>query len=96
VDFISSNHIAAKEKDLPFEEAEFGISKLDIFTQLAYSLPLRTETVTKLVSTNPAKLFNIEIDEYIEIEFKENDIDTSMFFSSAKKTPYKKAKVKLI
>ena len=96
IDFISSNHIAAKEKDLPFEEAEFGISKLDIFTQLAYSLPLPTETITKLVSINPAKLFNIEINEFIELEFIENVIDTSKFSSSAKKTPYKTLKVKII
>ncbi len=96
IDFISSNHIAAKEKDLPFEEAENGISKLDIFTQLAYSLPLPNKTITKLVSTNPAELFGIEIKEFIEIEFKENEIDSSSFASSAKKTPYKKLKVKII
>lgn len=96
IDFISSNHIAAKEKDLPFEETEPGISKLDIFTQLAYSLPLPIKTITKLTSTNPAKLFNINIDEYIEIEFKEYKIDPSKFSSSAKKTPYKNLKVKIV
>ena len=96
VDFISSNHIAAKIKDLPFEEAEFGISKLDIFTQLAYSLPLPIKTITKLVSINPAKLFNIEINEFVELEFIEEKVDTSIFSSSAKKTPYKKLKVRII
>jgi len=96
VDFISSNHIAAKEKDLPFEEAEYGISKLDIFAALAYSLPLPIETITNLVSNNPAKLFNITIDEEIEIEFGNYEIDASSFFSSAKKTPYKTLKAKII
>jgi dihydroorotase len=88
VDFISSNHIAANEKDVPFEEAQEGISKLDIFTQLAYSLPLPHETVTKLVSTNPSKLFNFEIKEKIEIEFKETYVDTSAFASKGKNCPY--------
>ena len=96
VDFISSNHIAATNKDVPFEEAEFGISKLDIFTQLAYSLPLNHEIVTKLISTNPAKLFNIKIDEFIEIEFKEYEIDTTSFASKSKITPYKKLKAKIV
>jgi len=96
VDFISSNHTAATQKDLPFEEAEYGISKLDIFTQLAYSLPLRHETVTKLISTNPAKLFGIEINEFIEIEFGEFDIDSSSFASKAKNTPYKTLKAKIV
>ena len=96
VDFISSNHTAATQKDLPFEEAEYGISKLDIFTQLAYSLPLPHETVTKLISTNPAKLFGIEINEFIEIEFGEFDIDSSSFASKAKNTPYKKLKAKIL
>jgi len=96
VDFISSNHIAATNKDVPFEEAEFGISKLDIFTQLAYSLPLNHEIITKLISTNPAKLFNIEIDEFIEIEFKEYEIDTTTFASKSKITPYKKLKAKIV
>ncbi len=96
IDFISSNHIAATKKDLPFEEAEAGISKLDIFTQLAYSLPLPHQKITELVSLNPAKLFGIEINEFIEIEFKENRIDTSEFLSSAKITPYKTLKVKIV
>ena len=96
VDFISSNHIAATQKDLPFEEAEYGISKLDIFTQLAYSLPLPHETVTKLISENPAKLFGIEINEYIEIEFTEFDINSSSFASKAKNTPYKTLKAKIV
>ena len=96
VDFISSNHIAATQKDLPFEEADYGISKLDIFSQLAYSLPLPHETVTKLISTNPAKLFGIKIKEYIEIEFGDFEIDSSLFASNAKITPYKKLKAKII
>ena len=70
IDFISSNHIAATNKDVAFEEAEAGISKLDIFTQLAYSLPLPHKKITELISTNPAKLFNIKIDEFIEIDTK--------------------------
>ena len=96
VDFISSNHIAATNKDVPFEEAEYGISKLDIFTQLAYSLPLPTETVTKLISTNPSKLFNIEINEFIEIEFGDFEVDTNNFSSKSKITPYKKLKARII
>jgi len=96
IDFISSNHIAATNKDVPFEEAEFGISKLDIFTELAYSLPLKPEIITKLISINPAKLFNIEINEFIEVEFKEFEIDTSNFASKAKITPYKKLKAKIV
>ncbi len=96
VDFISSNHIATSQKDVPFEEAEYGISKLDIFTQLAYSLPLPYELVTKLISTNPAKLFNIEINEYIEIEFGDFDININNFASKGKNCPYKKLKAKIV
>ena len=96
IDFISSNHIAATNKDVAFEEAENGISKLDIFTQLAYSLPLPHQLVTKLISTNPAKLFNIKIDKEIEIEFKEYEINSENFKSKAKKTPYKTLKAKIV
>jgi len=96
VDFISSNHIATDQKDIPFEEAEFGISKLDIFTQLAYSLDIGHETVTKLISTNPARLFNIEVDEFIEIEFKETEIDFSTFASKGKNCPYKTLKARIV
>ena len=96
IDFISSNHIAAINKDVPFEEAEYGISKLDIFTQLAYSLPLSHKTITKLISTNPAKLFNMEINEFIEIEFGEFEVDTTNFKSKSKITPYKTLKAKII
>lgn len=88
VDFISSNHIATNQKDVPFEEAQEGISKLDIFTQLAYSLPLPYKTITKLISTNPAKLFNFEIKEEIEIEFKKTPVDVSSFASKGKNCPY--------
>ena len=96
IDFISSNHIAALNKDVPFEEADYGISKLDIFTQLAYSLPLPYEKITELISTNPAKLFNIEIDEFIEIEFGDFEVDEREFKSKAKITPYKKLKARII
>ncbi|WP_456469968.1 dihydroorotase, partial [Caminibacter sp.] len=84
IDFISSNHIATNQKDIPFEEADFGISKLDIFTQLAYSLPLPAETITKLVSTNPAKLFNIQIKEFVELEKGEFKVNTETFASKGK------------
>jgi dihydroorotase len=61
IDFISSNHIAVKDetKDVPFEIAEFGISKLDKFAKLLYSLDIKTETLIKLSSQNPAKLFEL-------------------------------------
>jgi dihydroorotase len=61
IDFISSNHIAVKDetKDVPFEVAEFGISKLDKFAKLLYSLDIKTETLSKLASTNPAKFFGL-------------------------------------
>lgn len=90
VDFISSNHIAANYKDVPLEEAEFGISKLDIFSQLAYSLPLPADTVTRLVSHNPAKLFNIEIKQTVKLQKGEFEVDTSAFASKGKNCPYKK------
>jgi dihydroorotase len=96
VDFISSNHIAATNKDVSLEEAEFGISKLDIFSQLAYSLPLKPQTVTKLISKNPAKLFNIEIKETMTIEFGDFEIDTQNFASKSKLTPYKKLKARIV
>jgi dihydroorotase len=96
IDFISSNHIATNQKDIPFEEAEFGISKLDIFTQLAYSLPIPHETITKLISTNPSKLFNFKIDEYIELEFGEFEVNFEEFKSKGKNCPYKKVKVRII
>jgi dihydroorotase len=96
IDFISSNHIAANNKDLPIEEAECGISKLDIFTQLAYSLPLKKETVTNLISTNPAKLFNIQINDYIALEKGEFEINTENFASKGKNCPYKKINYKIV
>ena len=96
IDFISSNHIAATNKDVAFEDADNGISKLDIFTQLAYSLPLPHEKITELISTNPAKLFNIKINEFIEIEFGNYKVNTSNFESKAKITPYKTLKTRLV
>ena len=61
IDFISSNHIAVNDenKDVAFEIAEFGISKLDHFANLVYSLDINDEIVTNMVSSNPAKLFNL-------------------------------------
>ncbi|MEO1923322.1 MAG: dihydroorotase [Nautiliaceae bacterium] len=96
IDFISSNHTATNQKDIPFEEADFGISKLDIFTQLAYSLPLPAETVTKLVSTNPAKLFNIQIKEFVELEKGEFKVNTETFASKGKNCPYSLLKRKIV
>ncbi len=96
IDFISSNHIATNQKDVPFEEADFGISKLDIFTQLAYSLPLPHETVTKLVSTNPSKLFGINIDEFIEIEFGDFNVNIEEFASKGKNCPYTHLKARIV
>jgi dihydroorotase len=95
VDFISSNHIATTYKDLPIEEAEFGISKLDIFTQLAYSLPLPARTVTKLISTNPAKLFGIEIKQTLTLKKGEFEVDISSFASKGKNCPYTKLKYQI-
>ena len=96
IDFISSNHIATNQKDIPFEEADFGISKLDIFTQLAYSLPLPAQTITKLVSTNPAKLFNIQIKEFVELEKGEFKVNTETFASKGKNCPYSLLKRKIV
>ena len=61
IDFISSNHIAISDenKDVAFEEAEFGISKLDKFAKLAYSLNIDDKIMTKMLSSNPAKLFGL-------------------------------------
>jgi len=61
IDFISSNHITTSDesKDVAFEVAEFGISKLEHFSQLVYSLDISDEIVTNMVSTNPARLFNL-------------------------------------
>ena len=96
VDFISSNHIAATYKDVPLEEADFGISKLDIFTQLAYSLPFETDLITKLVSTNPAKLFNIKITQTIKLQKGEYEIDTDKFESKGKNCPYKNLQYQIV
>jgi len=61
IDFISSNHIAVSDenKDVAFEVAEFGISKLDKFAKLVYSLDINDKIVTNMVSKNPAKFFNL-------------------------------------
>ena len=61
IDFISSNHIAVKDetKDVPFEIADFGISKLDKFAELVYKLDIDNNILSKMVSENPAKLFNL-------------------------------------
>jgi len=96
IDFISSNHIATTYKDVPLEEAEYGISKLDIFTQLAYSLPLPHESVTKMISTNPAKLFNIEINETITLKKGLFEVDVSLFESKGKNCPYKKLNYQIL
>jgi len=96
VDFISSNHTAANYKDVPLEEADFGISKLDIFTQLAYSLPLKKETVAKLISYNPAKLFGIEINETLTLKKGEFEIDPAKFASKGKNCPYTKVSYQIV
>jgi len=96
VDFISSNHIATSNKDLPFEEAEFGISKLDIFSQLAYSLPLEHELITKLISLNPSKLFGFEVNETMEIEFGEFEVNFESFKSKGKNCPYTTLKARIV
>jgi dihydroorotase len=61
IDFISSNHISVTDenKDVAFEEAQFGIAKLDKFAQLLYSLNLKDELIQKLTSINPAKLLGL-------------------------------------
>ena len=61
IDFISSNHISTSDegKDVAFEIAEFGISKLDKFSKLAYLLDIDDKIITKMIATNPAKLFNL-------------------------------------
>jgi len=96
VDFISSNHIATNNKDVPLEVADYGISKLDIFTQLAYSLPIPNNIITKLISTNPAKLFNITIKEKITLKQEETIVDINNFESKGKNCPYKLLKYKIV
>jgi len=96
VDFISSNHTATNNKDVPLEEADFGISKLDIFSQLAYSLPLNVETVTRLISVNPAKLFDIKINETITLEKGTFEVKTDSFASKGKNCPYTQVKYRII
>jgi len=61
IDFISSNHISTNDegKDVAFEVAEFGIAKLDKFAKQAYSLGIDDKKMTKMLSTNPSKLFNL-------------------------------------
>ena len=79
IDFISSNHIAVNDevKDVAFEVAEFGISKLDNFANLVYSLDIPKEIITKLTSTNPARLFNLN-----EGEIKEGNKAKFILFNS--------------
>jgi len=99
IDFISSNHIAVKDetKDVPFEVAEFGISKLDKFSELLYSLDIKLETLIKLSSTNPAKFFNlnegsIEVGKKAKFMLaKRNFIDLNQ--ENAKKYEFKMNKV---
>ncbi|NPA55535.1 MAG: dihydroorotase [Epsilonproteobacteria bacterium] len=71
IDFISSNHIATSDenKDVAFEVAQFGIPKLDKFAQLAYSLDIDRDIITRLISTNPAKLFALNEGE-IKVGYK--------------------------
>ena len=61
IDFISSNHISVSDenKDVAFEEAEFGIPKLEKFTQLVYSLDIDNKILQNLITKNPAKLFGL-------------------------------------
>jgi len=93
IDFISSNHIAvpSNKKDMPFEEAEYGISKLDIFANLVYSLGIEMDTITKLTSTNPAKFFgvdnSIESGNFMIVKFEENEIEAKNFASKGKNSP---------
>jgi len=92
VDIISSNHISATGKDLPLEVAESGISKLDIFSQLAYSLPISPEKIQKLIADTPAQIFGIENrvagENFIVVEFGEFSVDPSTFASRSHLTPY--------
>ena len=96
IDFISSNHIAVplNKKDMPFEEAEYGISKLDIFASLAYSLDIDMEIITKLTSINPAKFFGVDScvkdgnrADFMIVKFEENEITSENFYSKGKNSP---------
>ena len=95
IDFISSNHIASNNKDVALETADFGISKLDIFLPLAYSLPLPAEKIEELISLNPAKLFNYEIEEEVELEKGVFQVDLEEFESKGKNCPYRSLKYKV-
>jgi dihydroorotase len=97
IDFISSNHIAvpSNKKDVPFEEAEYGISKLDVFASLVYSMGIDIEVVTKLVSTNPSKFFGIDSSlenrneaNFMIVKFEENEIKGEEFASKGKNSPF--------
>jgi len=84
IDFISSNHIFVKNenKDVAFEVAQFGISKLDKFAQLLYSLDIDKKMIEKVVSHNPAKLFNlnegkIEVGKRAKFMLIEKSIDSN-------------------
>jgi len=52
-------------KDLPFEDAKFGIDEIEEFLPLAYTHLVKTgiidmQKLVKLTSTNPTKILNIE------------------------------------
>jgi dihydroorotase len=102
IDFISSNHIAvpSNKKDLPFEEAEYGISKLDIFASLVYSIGIDKDIVTNLVSNNPSKFFGINSSledgnsaSFMIVKFEENEIKSEDFFSKGKNSPLNNKKI---
>ena len=99
VEIISSNHIAALQKDLPLEIAEPGIGKLDIFSQLAYSLPLPVERIEEAVAINPAKLFRVESElegeNFLQLEFGEWPVDPAQFHSRTDQTPYPQLKAQI-
>jgi|GEM_PF-3364561 len=100
ISFISSNHISALAKTLPLEEAEPGISKLDIFSQLVYSLPIEWEILERVVALNPAKLMGLEwelgIDNFLLLEEGTFPVEGERFCSRAKITPYQFLHYRLI
>ncbi len=104
IDVICTDHAphTKLDKETDFQNATNGISGIETsfsisYTKLVKENGLNLETVIKLMSTNPAKIINVESGEIKEgsiADFAIVDldqkymIDSNQFFSKGKNTPF--------
>lgn len=104
IDCIATDHAphAAQEKEVPFEEAPFGIIGLEtafpvLFTRLVETGELPLEQLVRAMSTGPAQAFGLPVPALAEGEEanlclvdieEEFVVDPATFKSKSRNTPY--------